>query len=273
MERKPFTHVAYIDEAGDEGFGKLRGKTGHGQSQWLLLGAAIVRSTNDKQLPTWRNNILDRFPLSQTSDLHFRNLKHEQKIVVCQEITKLPIRVCIVFSKKKTIPGSKWVDQFKRPGYLYNYLTRWLLERISTFCVIDSNKQDIDYTRIKVVFSRRGGTNYQAMKEYMILMRDGREIIRPSRSIDWNSFDPADIVVENHSKWAGLQFADSTTSAHFAAVEPNIYQNTEPRYAEILRPNILRINGKGLNAGITPVPHLQGCEPNEEQFKFFEYFK
>lgn len=104
-------------------------------------------------------------------------------------------------------------------------------------------------------------------------MRDGREVMRPSRSIDWSAFDPSDIVVENHSKWAGLQLADTITSAHFAAVEPNIYQNMEVRYAQILRPTILTINGNILNAGITPVPSLTGCKPNEEQEAFFQSFK
>jgi len=35
-------YVAYIDEAGDEGFGKLAAGPVGGQSRWLVLGACIV---------------------------------------------------------------------------------------------------------------------------------------------------------------------------------------------------------------------------------------
>ena len=40
-------------------------------------------------------------------------------------------------------------------------------------------------------------------------------------------FDPSNIVVENHSKRAGLQIADAVTSAYFLAVEPNYYGTTQ----------------------------------------------
>ena len=54
----PFSHVVYIDEAGDEGFGKLKSKIKSGQSQWLLVGAVIVRREDDLKLPKWRDEIL-----------------------------------------------------------------------------------------------------------------------------------------------------------------------------------------------------------------------
>ena len=121
--------------------------------------------------------------------------------------------------------------------------------------------------------SKRGGTDYEAMHDYMVLMRDGREKIRPVRSIDWRVFDPADIAVEDHSRWAGLQLADAATSAFFAAVEPNGYGNQETRYAEILRGNVVcHANGVGLSFGVTPVPSLRGCQPSEAHEAFFRSF-
>lgn len=266
-----YAHVAYIDEAGDEGFGKLRQEKRGGQSQWLILGAVVVRGTDDLLLPSWRDEIFARFPNTKQRDLHFRNLRHEQKVVVAQELASRPIRTCLTFSNKETIPGSRWAETFKRPGYLYNYLTRWLLERVTTFCRYDANKQGLK-GRLKVIFSRRGGTNYQAMHDYMVLMRDGREKFPPVRSIDWSVFSPDDIIVENHSKWAGLQLADAVTSAFFSAVEPNMYGNFETRYADILRPTVICREGKTLNAGITPVPSLEACRASDAQLAFFRSF-
>jgi hypothetical protein len=263
-----YSHVVYIDEAGDEGFGKLRTDKSGGQSRWLLLGAAIVRNADDLFLPAWRDQILERFPEKKQRDLHFRNLNHAQKVVVCQEIAQRRIAGCVTLSNKTTIPGSKWAELFKRPGQLYNFLVRWLLERVTNFCATDAKDLKMK-GRVKVVFSRRGGTDYQAMNEYMCLMRDGREKLPPAGSIDWAVFSPVDIVVEVHSKWAGLQIADAITSAFFNAVEPNGYGNLETRYANGLRNTMIKRSGSALGFGVTPVPSLQKCQPNAEQKAFF----
>jgi hypothetical protein len=268
-----FSHVIYVDEAGDEGFGKLKGANADGQSNWLLLGAAIVDGVDDRKLPTWRDEILKRFPEKKQRDLHFRKLKHEQKVVVCQEIAPRNIRACVAFSHKVTIPGSKWAETFKRPSYLYNFMTRWLLERVTSYCFTDAPFRQGQKARIMVVFSKRRGTDYQAMHDYMLLMRDGREKMKPVRSIRWEVFDPADIAVEDHSKWAGLQLADAVTSAFFGAVEANGYGNREPRYAEILRPCVICDDGKiALNTGVIPVPSWKKCQAPKEVEDWFLTF-
>ncbi len=260
--------TVYIDEAGDEGFGKLAAGPVGGQSRWLILGACIVSRENDLKLPRWRDQILERFPRKQKRDLHFRDLKHEQKIVVCQEIAKLPLGACLTLSHKVTISGSDFEDTFKKKGYLYNFMIRWLLERVTTAC---SSKDSS--CSIKLVFSRRGGTDYKSMKEYLELMRDGREALRPVRSINWNVLDIDAIAVENHSKWAGLQLADCIASAFFSAVEPNLYGNYEPNYALLLKRNLLRTKSNALNYGLTPVPSLDKSMPDTDQLRFFEQFK
>ena len=271
MPRDKFDFIAYIDEAGDEGFGRLLLPDPGRQSRWFILGAAIVSGANDTKLPSWRDAILDRFPRKQKREIHFRDLKHEQKVVVAQELSNLPIKACLTFSNKITLCGTRWAEIYKRPGHLYNYMTRWLLERVTAYCARET--QDLDRPgRLKVVFSRRESTDYQSMMDYMHLMRDGREVIRPVRSINWRVFDPADIAVENHSVRAGLQIADAFTSAYFNAVEPNGYGNTERAYAELLRAAPIRIGNNALNCGITPVPSLTGCRAPDATTEFFQSF-
>lgn len=121
---------------------------------------------------------------------------------------------------------------------------------------------------LKVIFSRRGGTDYQSMRDYMILMRDGRERIRPVRSIDWTVFSPDNIKVENHSLWAGLQLADVATSATAAALEPNTYGHYEPRYANLLVKRYLAKNKAVLNTGLTLVPPI-GKSPLDDAQRAF----
>lgn len=271
MPQEPFEFVAYIDEAGDEGFGRLNLPDPGRQSRWFLLGAAIVEGVNDPMMPSWRDAILDRFPRKQKREIHFRDLRHEQKVVVAQELSGLPLKCCVAFSNKITLCGTRWADIYKRPGHLYNYMTRWLLERITTYCADEARKRGTT-GRLKVIFSRRENTDYQSMMDYMILMKEGREVIQPVRSINWGVFDPKDIAVENHSVRAGLQLADSFVSAFFNAVEPNGYGNTETTYAEILRTAPIRKGNNALNCGITPVPSLHGCRAPDATADFFRSF-
>ena len=44
------------------------------------------------------------------------------------------IGLSLAMSHKVTIPGTKWEAVFKQKNYLYNYLLRWLLERVSDVC-------------------------------------------------------------------------------------------------------------------------------------------
>lgn len=259
--------IAYIDEAGDEGFGRLRDPdNAGGQSRWLLLGAALVRADDDPNLPKWRDEILSGLR-KKCRDLHFCDLKHDQRVFVSQRIAALPVQAAVVLSHKVTIPGTPWAATFKRKGYLYNYLVRWLLERLTTH--VASTGQDV---RLRLVFSRRGGTDYDTMRDYLILMRDGRELIPPVRRIVWRVLDVNDIAVENHAVRAGLQFADCITSAFHKAVEPNQFGNFEPRYAESLRWSVLRDGRSALNCGVAPIPSWTRCQPDQHHRDFFMSF-
>ena len=155
-------YTVYIDEAGDEGFGKLAGGEAGGQSRWFCVGACIATRENDLKIPQWRDDILARFPKKKKRDLHFRDLKHEQKIVVCQGISKLPLGVCVTLSHKITIQGQKLTHTFKQKGYLYNYLLRRLLERVTDACARDSKGVNCS---LKLVFSRRANTDYESLSE------------------------------------------------------------------------------------------------------------
>jgi Protein of unknown function (DUF3800) len=262
-------YTAYIDEAGDEGFGKLTLPASGGQSRWLCLGACIVTRENDLRLPGWRDQIIAKFPKKKTRDLHFRELKHEQKIVVCQEMSKLPIGVCVTLSHKVTLPGSPWEATFKKKGYLYNYLLRWLLERITEVC----RRRGGVGASLNVVFSRRANTDYETMKEYFILTKEEREFMPQYRRIDWTLIDIENIAVENHSKWAGLQIADCVTSAFFLAVEPNVYGNYEHDYAKLLKDRLIKSSsGNYLDCGISPVPSWAKCQADAQQEEFFRFF-
>jgi hypothetical protein len=260
--------VAYIDEAGDEGLGKLKEGISQGQSKWLVIGGILVREEHDNELPSWRDEIMVQFPKKSRRDLHFRDLNHHQKVVAVEHLASKTFGVCCVCSNKITLcDDGPLFKRFTQKGYLYNYLTRYLLERITT-AVREAADRLGQKCELRVVFSRRGGTDYQSMRDYLILMRDGLERVRPVRSIDWSVFSPDDIKVENHSRWAGLQLADVVTSATMAGVEPNIYGNYEPRYAHTLAKRFLTRSKKVLNTGLVLVPPIGKCPLDDAQRAF-----
>eukprot|EP01037_Dinobryon_pediforme_P024983 gene24983-26974_t len=251
-------YVAYIDEAGDEGFGKLASERPGGQSWWLAIGACIVDRETDRKLPAWRDRILTRFPQRKTRDLHFRNLKHEQKVVACQEISSFPLHASVAMVHKAMIGGTEREPHFKQKGSLYMYLIWCLLDRLTAFCRRHAGHQN---ARLKVVFSRRANTDYEAMRSYLAAVRhfQGTGEI-PEWLVAWDVFDIEDIAVEHHEKWAGLQIADVITSAVFVGFEPNHYGNYEHTYAKILRPKLMTgASGSCLDSGLTIVPRWDQC--------------
>ena len=181
---------------------------------------------------------------------------------VCQEISSLPIGVAVVLSNKATILGSQHEAKFKAKGYLYNYLVRWLLERFIAAAQRQARSDDV---LVKVNFSRRAGTDYQHMKDYLLKLRAGLDVVKSPRNTDWGRLDIKGTRVENHKKSPGLQIADCVASAFFNGFEPNLYGNTEPRYAQILAPRLLNAREDALGEGLTLVPNLAASACSLEQ--------
>lgn len=269
----PENYFAYIDEAGDEGFGKLRIPGISGQSRWLALGAVIVSEENDRFIAPWRDEIVGLFPQKRNRrDLHFRYLNHSQRVAACNVLAEKQLGICVIASNKETILDSEEKEIFKRKQHLYNYLVRFLLERLTAACATKALIQGDGKANLFVTFSRRAGTDYQNMRSYFELMRDGREVQTPRRKINWDVFDPAHIRVENHAVRAGLQIADVATSATYAALEPNEFGNVEPRYALRLKDRFLKERGRVLDCGLTLIPPFRRHSLSDEQTAFVEEF-
>ncbi|SFV32237.1 Protein of unknown function [Devosia crocina] len=264
---------AYIDEAGDEGLGKLKveGVSG-GQSRFFAIGAFLVDAVSDSQLPKWRDEAVKPFPQRVGRTLHFKELRnHEQKIAVCHSLSSKPFAACVVLSFKPTIVDSPKYQIFKQPQHLYNYLVRFTLERV-TAAVRKRALQHGHKAALTVTFSRREGTDYEVMREYLQFLKDGKEVMPSIGRIDWSVFDPADIRVENHAVRAGLQLADVVTSATFAAFEPGFYGHCEEGYCHALRPRYIRNQGRTLNCGLTLIPPLSRNPMPEKQRAFAASF-
>lgn len=264
---------AYVDEAGDEGLGKLKtqGVSG-GQSSFFGIGAFLVDAVSDSQLPQWRDEAVKPFPQRVGRTLHFKELRnHEQKVAVCHSLATKPFAACVVLSFKPTIVDSSKYEIFKQPQHLYNYLVRFTLERI-TAAVRKRAAAKGHKAYLTVTFSRREGTDYDVMRDYLQFLKDGKEKLPSIGKIDWSVFAPSDIRVENHSMRAGLQLADVVTSATFAAFEPGFYGHCEEGYCNALRQRYIRHMGRTLNCGLTLIPPLSKNPMPDKQREFAATF-
>ena len=67
-------YIAYLDEAGDFGLRSVAPIDERGASEWFVMGAAVVRKENEKNVPQWLRGIRDEAKNNQSMDLHFRKL-------------------------------------------------------------------------------------------------------------------------------------------------------------------------------------------------------
>src|ERR1700693_1771256 len=144
--------VAYIDEAGDEGF-----QFDKGSSEWFILSAAIVEKDRDHHLIQMVRDTHSDFKKPADYVLHFRKLKHNRRL---EWIGRIAASVCTVSSVLVHKPS---LDSaiFRPESALYNYATRLLIERISWFC------RDSGGGQVRMFFSNKANLSYQDLREYI----------------------------------------------------------------------------------------------------------
>ena len=152
----PHSFLAFIDEAGDDGFAKCRepGKNG-GSSHWLVLSACIIRKTNSLEATIWRDEILQKIQKDRRY-LHFKDLDHSKRVVAAQCLSEKPVRITSVLASKRFITG----DIYKKKNQLYFYMARYLIERVSWLCHDLRSRVPEGNGQVAIIFSRRGGMSY-----------------------------------------------------------------------------------------------------------------
>jgi hypothetical protein len=115
----------YIDESGDEGF--VFNTDGSGSSRWLTLSAVITRTATDLETVKLVDEIRKRLGKAQATaanpatPLHFRDLRHEQRLPFVELIGKARVRTITVLVHK---PSIQEPEKFRNTPYLlYRYTT------------------------------------------------------------------------------------------------------------------------------------------------------
>lgn len=235
--------VAYIDESGDEGF-RFR-EDGSGSSRWFVLSALVVRKEYDRDeiIPAARDlrEILRKEPKKA---LHFRELRHEQRIPIARRIGSMRVRTVSVVVHKPCIESP---ENFQREPYsLYRYCSRLLMERISWLCR-DSHDPNAGDGRVELIYSNRSRMSYDDLTAYLDKLKF--EIPHQVR-IEWSAIDSSMVRAVNHDQLAGLQLADAVASGVYFGVNTNLYGETEPRYAQLMSPTLYRHRSRTAGYGL-----------------------
>lgn len=235
--------TVYIDESGDEGF--VFQPDERGSSRWLVLSAAVFRKSNDLHAVQLMRDVRAKLGKEPKKALHFRELKHEQRVPYVRAIGEANLRTVSVLIHK---PSIKEPEKFQNESHrLYRYATRLLLGRVSWLCRDQHRAGEGDGTA-QITFSNRSAMSYDDLRTYLSHLRETSEA-RDIR-VDWNVVKPEDVRAVNHDQLAGLQIADAVASGIYFAVNLNQYGETEDRYLRHLAPSLYRHKKVALGYGL-----------------------
>jgi hypothetical protein len=253
--------VAYIDEAGDEGFKFRTTPAVQGSSDWFVLAAFITRKKTDLETVKMIDQVRAEFGLPLKKHVHWKKLKHPQKVRYSQMIAGLRARIaCVCVHKPSLLEPEKFQERYR----LYFYAVRHLLERVSWLArdQHDSAKWGGD-GKVEVLFSNRQGMSYQELRDYLKHLQTQQDSGQDVR-IDFDFVPPENVGTQTPGRSMGLQLADAAAGAFFNGLERDAYANTEPRYIATISPLFYRHQGTALGYGVKVLPREVAVNLREE---------
>ncbi len=252
------TFIGYIDESGDEGF-----SFDAGSSRWFVLTTVITRRDTDLETVRLVDVVRQRLRRSAAKALHFRDLRHEQRLLYVDTIAKANLATASVLVHK---PSLQEPEKFRERYRLYFYAVRYLLERLSWYCRDHRGKRDVGDGTVELVFSNRSGMSYEELGAYLAHLRDltGPLDVR----IDWRVVTEDQVVAFTPGRRMGLQIADAVAGSLWYAVEQSQYGFTENRYARMLRPVVYHYKGTYLGYGLKFWPRETSAVLREDKYQW-----
>jgi hypothetical protein len=213
-----------------------------------------VRKENDLQLVQLARQARELLNKPPKHPLHFRDLRHEQRVPLARLLGGAPVRTVSVLIHKPSISEPEIYQQ--QSHMLYRYASRLLLERVSWLCR-DNRRTGSGDGRVELVFSNRSAMSYDDLRVYLSRLREDAQ----ARTLEWDVIDPKLLRAVNHDQLAGLQLADAVASGVFYAVHRSVYGEVEDRYLKLLAPTIFRrgqrLEGFGLKFWCAETTEIQ----------------
>jgi hypothetical protein len=274
--------VVYIDEAGDPGLSRVKPMHPDGATEWLSVGAIVVRRSREPEVVDWVRNLRNEIGVRQGPGLHFRGLLAHKKVAACSGLARLPIRGFVLLSNKKNMQGyrNKRVEEARGAStqeYFYNFCVRLLLERITLFCARRSIREFGEVRHLEIVFSERGGMRYSQTIAYLNLLQEqarSQTTFLNTREVQWAVMHPALVRALPHNRSAGCQLADCVASSFYQAVSTAEGPSWDKRPALALRPRMWRgADNRYENSGVSlqPTPYYRAKLTDHQKQIFRDY--
>ena len=281
-------YTLFVDEAGDDKVDQLKPDHPNGNSEWLCIGGYLVRADQENDLERRRDEILMSFGGQPGGTLHYKNLKPKNRISTAKRLAQkdFPARGFVVCSYKKTMIGyendrAAAVATGNPRDVLYNFVSRLLLERVTTFVVKSASGHGIKKPVLRVVMSSRRGHHFGSFKAYVDQLKT--QAIAGTTFLDTRQVNPSVLYRDQilrlpASVSPGLQLADTLVSAFFQSIEqasPNSLDQPALFLKPLMAERKKRIRGqrKYNNEGVTLYPAKVAIHSlTARQSGFFEAF-
>lgn len=241
---------------------KVRPIDPDGASEWMILGAVVIRARLEPDVVAWVRHIRATIKDTQGPDLHFRTLSDHRRNRVAEMVAELPLRGFALASHKVNMRGhhnlaAEAMNISPSPrSWFYNWCVRLLLERITRKCAEASKSEFGEVRPIKLVFSQRGGVKYNWLRVYLeVLKKQAMEgtTVLTKREIIPETINPDWIEVLPSRSSAGCQLADVVASAFLTAADASSTRwSIEP--AKKLRPRMAHDGGIFNDCGLSLQP-------------------
>lgn len=263
----PSSFVAYIDEAGDDGFKFLPNNAG--STRWLILTAVVCRRENAGFPVEALKAAKATLGVDSKKPFHFQPMKHEHRNVLLHNIAGKPFRTISVLSYKPHISSPERFQANK--DMLYRYLSRLLIERLSWFCRDMHKATRTGDGKVELIFSNRSSMSYKDLSDYinqlMIKDANGDQV-----KIHWPAFDSKLVRSVPHENLAGLQVADAVATSYYYGVNLSRFGINDHSYMNQLRGHAYSHQGRFLGYGVKflsdyedlkkEMPHLSAAFEN-----------
>jgi hypothetical protein len=194
------------------------------------LSAVVIDADREAEVVDWNREMNKAIRRNSLANIHYRKLSDTNRQHVCNVMAGKPLRIFVVASHKDSMRRHR----SKRLGKatdreFYNWCLRLLLERVTQWCSARSRKDGGFLRPARIVFSERGGHNYDELKDY--LRKIEAQTITGNLVLDRNSIVPG-VVYESlceivpHNNLVGLQLADIAASAFFQAVTTTLKRHS-----------------------------------------------
>lgn len=216
-------YTVYIDEAGDLGIGR--------GTKWFVLSAVIVDKCKESGIRKTMAAIKTRLNLKE---IHMRNITDFYKrALVVRELSGEEFIYMNILVDTSKFDASR----IPNPTVAYNYICKYLLQRVSWFLESEGKTADI-------VLSARGTSRDEDLVQYIV----EKLLPYPGNSIKGEWFKK--VSAKSAGTWELLQLADVCATTMFWTYEVNGWGFTTPCFSLAMQSHLYRKSGKVDSYGI-----------------------